>query len=194
MRLGGLDERAAAIADAIEPAGGIAAVVGHAHKSDVRSLRSVLRKIVGFVADELGEWVAQLECHHRQHVRHRPPFRLAPWVEDATARDRRIGSTLDCPLCDRCELPAGLVVMRTTPTWDDATMPDALRRDHRVASRIWGRLRVERGSLRFVARTEPATDVIIVAGDAQGIPPDVEHFVEPRAATRFAIDFLGADD
>jgi tellurite resistance-related uncharacterized protein len=150
----------------------------------------VLRRIVGFVADELGDWVAQLECYHRQHVRHRPPFRVAPWVEDATERDRHIGMTLNCPLCDRCELPDDLTVVRTTPTWDDKTMPAALRRAHKVASGTWGRLRVERGSLRFVARTEPITDVVVTADCAQGIPPDVEHFVEPRASTRFAIDFL----
>ena len=124
-----------------------------------RTLSVVLRTIVGFVADDIGDWVALLECHHRQHVRHRPPFRVAPWVEDAAERDRRIGTRLDCPLCDRCEIPEGLTVMRTTATWDERTMPDALRRDHRVASGTWGRLRVESGSLRFVARTEPITDV-----------------------------------
>jgi tellurite methyltransferase len=154
----------------------------------------VLRRIVGFVADELGDWVAQLECHHRQHVRHRPPFRLAPWVDDAAERDRHIGTALDCPLCDRCELPAGLTVVRTTPTWDDQTMPTALRRAHRVASGTWGRLLVERGSLRFVARTEPITDAVVDLDCAQGIPPDVEHFVEPRASTRFTIEFLDSRD
>ena len=44
------------------------------------------RRIVGFVADEVGDWVALLDCHHRQHVRHRPPFRVAPWVEDEAGR------------------------------------------------------------------------------------------------------------
>ena len=86
---------------------------------------------------------------------------VAPWVEDAAERDRRIGTRLDCPLCDRCEIPEGLTVMRTTATWDERSMPAALRRDHRVASGTWGRLRVEAGSLRFVARTDPITDVIV---------------------------------
>lgn len=31
------------------------------------------RRIVGFDRDEEGDWVALLECGHRQHVRHRPP-------------------------------------------------------------------------------------------------------------------------
>lgn len=82
------------------------------------------REIVGFVTDEAGGWVALLDCRHRQHVRHRPPFRDAPWVLVDEEREQRIGTALDCPRCDRCELP-----------------PD-----------LWGRLRVETGSLRFVAQ------------------------------------------
>jgi Protein of unknown function (DUF3565) len=70
-----------------------------------RTIVDVLRRIVGFVADEVGDWVALLECHHRQHVRHRPPFWSAPWVVDPAERERRIGTTLDCPLCDRGEPP-----------------------------------------------------------------------------------------
>jgi tellurite methyltransferase len=152
----------------------------------------VLRAIVGFVADDIGDWAALLDCHHRQHVRHRPPLRPAPWVEHPAEQDRRIRTTLNCPLCDRCELPDGLIVVRTTTTWDERTMPDALRRAHRAATGTWGRLRVECGSLRFVAATDPLTDVIVGSDRAQGIPPGVEHHVEPQGPTRFAIDFLGS--
>jgi tellurite resistance-related uncharacterized protein len=156
-----------------------------------RTIVVVLRHIVGFVVDDVGDWVALLECHHRQHVRHRPPFWSAPWVEVALERDRRLGTTLDCPLCDRCEIPDGLSVRRTTATWDERTVPDALRRSHRVASGTWGRLRVETGSLRFVARTDPITDVTVDSERAQGIPPDVDHHIETQGPTRFSIDFLG---
>ncbi len=139
--------------------------------------------------------VAVLDCHHRQHVRHRPSFRLAPWVVDETERSRRIGTTLQCPLCDRCELPTGLTVRRVTATWNERTIPDALRRSlrrsHRVPAGTWGRLRVEQGSLRFVARTDPPTDVRVGVDRVQSIPREVEHHVEPRGPTRFAIDFLG---
>ena len=57
---------------------------------------------------------------------------------------------------------------------------------------MWARLRVESGALRFVARTEPVTDVIVGSGGAQGIPPDVEHYVEPLGTTRFVIEFLAS--
>jgi len=151
----------------------------------------VLRRIVGFVTDEQGEWEARLDCHHRQHVRHRPPFRPKAWVLVDVERDRRIGTTLDCPLCDRCELPDDLELLRTTPTWDETSMPAALRRNHRVASATWGLLRVEAGSLRFVASTDPVTDIEVHRGGTQPIPPDIEHHIEAVGPVRFAVDFLG---
>ena len=148
------------------------------------------RVIEGFVQDDVGDWVALLDCLHRQHVRHQPPFRDAPWVLDDEARSQRVGTALDCPLCDRAELPAYLEVARTTDTWDENTMPAGLRRAHRVAARTWGRLVVEEGELRFRAATEPVIDVTLAAGAQQAIPPGVEHEVEPRAAVRFHIEFL----
>jgi tellurite resistance-related uncharacterized protein len=153
----------------------------------------VERRIVGFEPDDVGDWVALLDCRHRRHVRHRPPFLVAPWVEDQVERTRRVGTMLGCPLCDRCEVPAGLAVVRTTATWDEHTMPDALRRAHRLSAGTWGRLRVATGSLRFVAETEPVTDVIVDSQLPQAIPPDVDHHVEPARSVRFAIEFLAPE-
>jgi tellurite resistance-related uncharacterized protein len=153
----------------------------------------VLRRITGFEIDQAGDWAALLDCCHRQHIRHRPPFRIAPWIDNETERGQRIGTTLSCPLCNRCEVPADLIVVRTTATWDEKTMPRALRREHRLATGTWGRLRVIEGAVRFVAQTDPVTDVVVDAQRLQGIPPDIEHYVEPQGPTRFAIDFLGSN-
>jgi hypothetical protein len=60
----------------------------------------VERSIVGFRRDERGDWVAELSCGHAQHVRHRPPFELRPWVLDDATRNARIGTARDCPLCE----------------------------------------------------------------------------------------------
>jgi len=56
--------------------------------------------MVGFHLDDHGDWVAELACGHRQHVRHRPPFQERPWVITEPGRRGRIGQPLDCPLCD----------------------------------------------------------------------------------------------
>jgi hypothetical protein len=60
----------------------------------------VERAIVGFDLDDAGDWVALLECGHRQHVRHRPPWQERPWVLTAEGREDRLGTTLNCVLCD----------------------------------------------------------------------------------------------
>jgi steroid delta-isomerase-like uncharacterized protein len=58
------------------------------------------RRIVGFHQDEFGDWVADLECTHSQHVRHHPPFQLRPWATTAEGRQSRIGAELACKKCD----------------------------------------------------------------------------------------------
>jgi hypothetical protein len=58
------------------------------------------RSIVGFRRDEHDDWVVELSCGHAQHVRHRPPFELRPWVLDDATRNARLGTGRDCPLCD----------------------------------------------------------------------------------------------
>jgi membrane carboxypeptidase/penicillin-binding protein len=42
--------------------------------------RHAKRRITGFTTDDEGHWVAELECGHRQHMRHRPPFESRQWV------------------------------------------------------------------------------------------------------------------
>jgi tellurite methyltransferase len=64
------------------------------------------RAIVGFHQDETGDWVAELVCGHQRHVRHQPPFQLAPWVLQAEGRRERLGKPLDCGRCDQ-DLAAG---------------------------------------------------------------------------------------
>jgi hypothetical protein len=58
------------------------------------------RPIVGFRQDEHGDWVAELACGHRRHVRHRPPFESRPWVVTAEGRRERLGTPLECGLCE----------------------------------------------------------------------------------------------
>jgi hypothetical protein len=58
------------------------------------------RAIVGFDRDEVGDWVALLECGHRQHVRHRPPWQERPWVLTPEGREGRLGTSLNCVVCD----------------------------------------------------------------------------------------------
>lgn len=149
----------------------------------------MLRRIDGFHQDDEGDWVAELSCLHNQHVRHRPPFQERPWVETPEGRDGRIGTDLDCPLCDRAEMPDGLRLARTAGPFDELTLPAGLRRNHRVADRTWGCLRVLDGQVLFSMETEPPIEVELCAGDEQAIPPGIPHMVTVDGAVQLVVDF-----
>lgn len=150
----------------------------------------MIRAIDGFHADEAGDWVADLSCLHNQHVRHNPPFQERPWVTTETGRAERIGAPLDCPLCDRLELPEGLEVARIAGPFDADTLPAGLRRTHYVADRTWGRLRVLDGVVAFAIETTPPVSVRLHAGDTRPIPPGVAHLLRVDEPFRLVIEFL----
>jgi tellurite resistance-related uncharacterized protein len=152
-------------------------------------LVTVQRQITGFRRDAVGDWVAELACHHGQHVRHRPPLLPQPWVETPQGRAQHVGTELHCPLCDRAELPEGLEVVRTAGPFDELTLPAGLRRQHRVADATWGMLRVVSGTAHFSMETDPPIIVDLCAGDEQPIPPGVLHSVAIRIG-RVEVDFL----
>jgi tellurite methyltransferase len=154
---------------------------------------SVGRQITGYHLDEIGDWVAELCCGHNQHVRHRPPFQLRPWIMEKEGRAAHVGTILECALCGRAEPPQHLRLVRTSTLWDEHTVPVALRRAHRVAGNTWGRLVVDAGQLRFTAALVPALDTVIGPGETQAIPPDVEHHIAPLGAVRFCIEFFVVD-
>ena len=58
------------------------------------------RRITGFHQDEESFWVAELECGHNQHVRHRPPMVVRHWVNHEKGRKERLGALLACQICD----------------------------------------------------------------------------------------------
>ena len=150
----------------------------------------MIRTIDGFELDDEGDWVAELSCLHTQHVRHRPPFQERPWVVSDAGRAEHLGAPLDCPLCDRCELPTGLGVTRTAGPYDADTLPAGLRRDHLVADRTWGLLRILDGAVTFTIETTPPFTVRLGAGVEQPIPPGVPHRLGVDGPVRLAVDFL----
>jgi hypothetical protein len=75
------------------------------------------QRIVRFHQDEQQHWVADLSCGHTQHVRHDPPWQERPWVLKEPERNARIGTTLNCVLCD--EPPSsGVISTESADTFD----------------------------------------------------------------------------
>jgi tellurite resistance-related uncharacterized protein len=152
------------------------------------------RTIVGFHTDDYGDWVAELSCLHNQHVRHQPPFRLRPWVLTESGRAEHLGTPIDCPLCDRAELPHGLTPLRRLGPFDHDSLPAGLRRVHRVGPGTWGLLAVGKGQIAL-ALPEDAPEITLSAGQIQAIPPEVPHRLIPRGPVELTVDLLiRADD
>ena len=57
------------------------------------------RKIISYDKDEEGDWRAELECGHYQHVRHKPPLINRKWVLTEEGRNSRLGFELECKKC-----------------------------------------------------------------------------------------------
>jgi tellurite resistance-related uncharacterized protein len=125
-------------------------------------------------------------------VRHRPPFRERPWVTTDAGRAGRIGADLDCPLCDRAELPEGLSIDRVAGPFDETTIPAGLRRSHRTPPRTWGRLHVLEGRIGLRMDTDPPFDRELQAGESQPIPPEVRHEIRVVSGARLEVEFLVA--
>lgn len=148
------------------------------------------RTIIGFHRDTEGDWAAELDCGHNQHVRHRPPFQIRPWIVDDAQRAEHLGTPLHCPLCERAEMPEGLRLAQTSPHWDQHSLPRGLRSAHVLATGTWGRLHLEEGDLSFRAATTPPIDHVLHAGAVQEIPPGIEHEIEPHGHVRLFIEFF----
>ena len=95
-------------------------------------------------------------------------------------------------MADRPLMPAGLDLARSTPVFTDRTVPPALLAAHRVASGVWGRLRMLDGKVRFVFEADTSGTYELGPGDVIDIPPEVEHHVEPQPGARFVIEFYRA--
>lgn len=87
------------------------------------------------------------------------------------------------------ELPAGLVHARTTAVFDEVDHPAGLRRAHRVADGVWGRLLVHTGELRFTFEDQPDEPLTVGAGQTLVIPPVLLHHVDIDGPVTFAVEF-----
>ena len=147
------------------------------------------RAITGFHQDALGDWVAELTCGHGQHVRHRPPFQLRPWVVTPEGRASRLGVELGCVRCDQFELPAGFTPYKRTAELDERTIPAGLRKDHATRAGVWGLIDVLSGRLRYVVEAPLAGERVLDPARPGVVVPEVKHLVEPEGPVRFYVEF-----
>jgi tellurite methyltransferase len=155
-------------------------------------MNTVSRAITGFTLDAEGHWAAELECGHRQHVRHRPPWELRPWVLTEEGRREHLGIALACVHCGMPALPAGVARYKLLGPFTNATIPPGLLRNHTLKARVWGRIVVLEGELLYVIERDPEVSFVLAPGTHGIVMPEEPHRIEPRGAVRFEIEFLRA--
>ncbi|HEX9954299.1 MAG TPA: DUF1971 domain-containing protein, partial [Allosphingosinicella sp.] len=114
---------------------------------------------------------------------------LAP--EDAAAaieKAERIAESLKLALYFRLEAPAPRPY-KSTPVFDEHSLPAGLRREHSTKAGVWGVIRVLDGRLRY--RSGDGTRDL-EAGEQVIIEPQQPHSVEPLGAMRMQVDFYTA--
>lgn len=89
------------------------------------------------------------------------------------------------------QIPEGFDLQRTTPTFDNDSVPAGLLKAHQVADRVWGRLVVHTGELTFVFE-DTGTPLVVHAGDHVVIPPTRPHHLELDAPATFAVEFYAS--
>jgi tellurite resistance-related uncharacterized protein len=77
---------------------------------------------------------------------------------------------------------------KSTPVFDETTLPAALRREHRTKDGVWGVIRVLEGELRLVLGD--GGDGTILTSDRPGlVQPQQTHHVEPLGRMRMQVEF-----
>ena len=81
---------------------------------------------------------------------------------------------------------------RSTPEFDEGSLPAGLRRAHSTKAGVWGVIRVIEGSLRY--GLEDGSDPIMLTPDRPGlVRPEEPHHVEPVGPFRMKVDFYDAE-
>ena len=75
-----------------------------------------------------------------------------------------------------------------SPAFDEVTLPDALRSDHRTKPGTWGLLRVIEGEVRLVF-VDPPSDRLVTPSNPAIIPPQATHHVVPQGRMTMQVEF-----
>ncbi len=147
-------------------------------------------RISGFHQDDDGHWVAELDCGHSQHVRHKPPLQSRPWVVTEDGRRDKLGETLPCKLCGMPRLPDTVKEYKRTREFDHATVPKGLTRSHRTKAGVWGEIVVTRGHLVYVIERTPHASFPLNPRTPGIVSPAQPHHVIVPEGGAFYVRFL----
>ena len=86
-------------------------------------------------------------------------------------------------------IPSDAEFVRSTPRFDETSVPQGLLKQHEVASGATGVLRVLGGELTFVWDDEAASPIRLREGDEHLIEPGRVHHLVVSGKVAFQVDF-----
>lgn len=148
---------------------------------------------------------------HLQHAARIPSEMFARWLAIWTqttnemvsppiaaamqAKAARIAQSLDAALhfrLSKAETPKVAAPAskpyRSTPVFDEQTLPQALRQAHTTKDGVWGVIRVLEGCVRYRIEAHDH-DVILSPGTPGLVRPQEPHHVEPVGPMRMQVEF-----
>jgi len=77
---------------------------------------------------------------------------------------------------------------KSTPVFDENTLPSGLRKEHRTKAGVWGIIRVLEGRLRYHV-LDPISETVLDPDRPGLVLPDQPHSVEALGAMRMQVEF-----
>jgi tellurite resistance-related uncharacterized protein len=77
---------------------------------------------------------------------------------------------------------------RSTPVFDENTLPAALRARHSTKPGVWGMVRVLEGQVRLTY-LDPPSIIMLDPGTPGILLPEQPHFVDPVGPMKMQVDF-----
>ena len=147
------------------------------------------KKIVGFHVDDLGDWVADLECGHGQHVRHNPPWINRPWVLDEAGRESMLGQVLSCKKCNMPAIPGNAKRVTCSPLFDQQMLQQQCSGPQENASDCWIELVVSQGELVYQRHTDHVEGYVIDPEFSAVIPPGTGYTLIPKGDVQMCFHY-----
>ncbi len=81
---------------------------------------------------------------------------------------------------------------RSTPVFDEGSLPAALRGEHSTKAGVWGLIRVLEGKLRL-SFADPQAEQVLEPGKPGLCQPQQVHHVTPLGPMRMQVDFYDVE-
>ena len=86
-------------------------------------------------------------------------------------------------------LPANVALYKSTPEFNQESVPAGLLRNHTTAANVWGRIVVHEGSVRYVIEEPETEEHLLVPGVPGIVEPQVAHHLVIEGPVRFCVEF-----